>query len=94
MDDDRLSAMGWYLNLFGGWDPEPIATPTLLVRAMEPLSTGSLKLEELPDWRSFWGLPHDIVDVRGNRFTMMEDHSLPTAQAIEDWLESLPRDGA
>ncbi|MEV6129989.1 type I polyketide synthase [Streptomyces violaceusniger] len=94
MDDDRLSAMGWYLNLFGSWDPEPIATPTLLVRAMEPLSTGSLKLEELPDWRSFWELPHDIVDVRGNHFTMMEDHSLPTAQAIEDWLESLPRDGA
>ncbi|AQA15545.1 type I polyketide synthase [Streptomyces malaysiensis] len=94
MDDARLSAMGWYLNLFGGWDPEPIETPTLLVRALEPLSTGSLKLEELPDWRSFWELPHDIVDVRGNHFTMMEDHSLPTAQAIEDWLERLERDGA
>ncbi|MFE2180947.1 type I polyketide synthase [Streptomyces sp. NPDC059455] len=94
MDDARLSAMGWYLNLFGSWDPEPIETPTLLVRALEPLSTGSLKLEELPDWRSFWELPHDIVDVRGNHFTMMEDHSLPTAQAIEDWLERLERDGA
>ncbi|EXU62911.1 polyketide synthase [Streptomyces sp. PRh5] len=94
MDDARLSAMGWYLNLFGAWDPEPIETPTLLVRALEPLSTGSLKLEELPDWRSFWELPHDIVDVRGNHFTMMEDHSLPTAQAIEDWLERLERDGA
>ncbi|MCP9210778.1 type I polyketide synthase [Streptomyces sp. NEAU-Y11] len=92
MDDDRLSAMGWYLNLFGTWEPEPIRTPTLLVRALEPLSTGSLKLEELPDWRSFWELPHDIVDVRGNHFTMMEDHSTPTAQAIEDWLERLPRD--
>ncbi|MBI0298727.1 SDR family NAD(P)-dependent oxidoreductase [Streptomyces sp. PRKS01-29] len=94
MDDARLSAMGWYLNLFGSWDPEPIETPTLLVRALEPLSTGSVKLEELPDWRSFWELPHDIVDVRGNHFTMMEDHSLPTAQAIEDWLGRLPRDGA
>ncbi|QKV91024.1 SDR family NAD(P)-dependent oxidoreductase [Streptomyces sp. NA02950] len=92
MDDDRLSAMGWYLNLFGSWEPEPIRTPTLLVRALEPLSTGSLKLEELPDWRSFWELPHDIVDVRGNHFTMMEDHSTPTAQAIEDWLERLARD--
>ncbi|MEU8828722.1 type I polyketide synthase [Streptomyces sp. NPDC048636] len=92
MDDDRLSAMGWYLNLFGTWEPEPIRTPTLLVRAREPLSTGSLKLEELPDWRSFWELPHDIVDVRGNHFTMMEDHSTPTAQAIEDWLERRPRD--
>ncbi len=90
MDDDRLSAMGWYLNLFGTWEPDPIATPTLLVRATEPLSTGSLQLADLPDWRSFWELPHETVDVRGNHFTMMEDFSSPTAQAIEDWLDSLP----
>ena len=90
MDDDRLSAMGWYLNMFGTWEPEPISTPTLLVRATEPLPTGSVKLEDLGDWRSFWELPHDIVDVRGNHFTMMEDFSNPTVRAIEDWLAQLP----
>ncbi|TXS58201.1 SDR family NAD(P)-dependent oxidoreductase [Streptomyces sp. t39] len=91
MDDARLSAMGWYLNMFGTWEPEPVEVPTLLVRATEPLSTGSLRLEELPDWRSFWELPHDVVDVRGNHFSMMEEHSVETAQAIEDWIARLPR---
>ncbi|MFI9154903.1 type I polyketide synthase [Streptomyces sp. NPDC053367] len=91
MDDARLSAMGWYLSLFGTWQPKPVETPTLLVRATEPLPTGSVRLEELPDWRSYWDLPHDVVDVRGNHFTMMEDFSSPTAQAIEDWIERLPR---
>ncbi|MEU5289070.1 type I polyketide synthase, partial [Streptomyces sp. NPDC020755] len=91
MDDARLSAMGWYLNMFGTWEPEPVEVPTLLVRATEPLSTGSLRLEELPDWRSFWELPHDVVDVRGNHFSMMEEHSVETAQAIEDWIARLSR---
>ncbi|WP_344260681.1 type I polyketide synthase, partial [Streptomyces sodiiphilus] len=92
MDDDRLSAMGWYLNMFGTWEPEPLPTPTLLVRATEPLSTGSMLLDDLPDWRSFWELPHDTVDVRGNHFSMMEEYSVETAQAIEDWIERrLPR---
>ncbi|GAA2934784.1 hypothetical protein GCM10011428_60430 [Streptomyces violaceus] len=35
-DDSALAAIGAYNRIFLGWDPEPIATPTLLVRALRP----------------------------------------------------------
>jgi thioesterase domain-containing protein len=92
MDDARLSAMGWYLTLFGTWEPEPVATPTLLVRATEPLSTGSMRA--LGDgWRSFWDFPHDTVDVAGNHFSMLEEHSHPTALAVDAWIRRLDPTG-
>ncbi|GAA4016809.1 hypothetical protein GCM10022247_44980 [Allokutzneria multivorans] len=88
MDDARLSAMGWYLTLFGKWGPDEIDTRTLLVRATEPLSQGSMRaLGE--DWRSFWEYPHDVVDVPGNHFSMLEEYSSQTASAISDWIDGL-----
>ncbi|MFB9909381.1 type I polyketide synthase [Allokutzneria oryzae] len=88
MDDARLSAMGWYLTLFGKWGPDEINTRTLLVRATEPLSQGSMRaLGE--DWRSFWEYPHDVVDVPGNHFSMLEEYSSQTASAINEWIEGL-----
>ncbi|NGO69938.1 type I polyketide synthase, partial [Streptomyces boncukensis] len=92
MDDDRLSAMGWYITMFGDWAPkEEVPTPTLLVRATEPLTPTTQSLQDLPDWRSFWDLPHETVDVPGNHFSIMEDYAVQTAEAIEEWIEGLPR---
>ncbi len=92
MDDARLSAMGWYLTLFGAWEPTATSTPTLLVRATEPLSTGSMRAIG-DDWRSFWEFPHDTVDVAGNHFSMLEEHSHPTATAIDEWINGLDLTG-
>jgi thioesterase domain-containing protein/acyl carrier protein len=80
--DDELTAMSWYFRLFAEWMPAPIAAPTLLVRANEPL-TG---VDPDGDWRSRWPLPHVAVDVPGNHFTMMERHAAATAAAVDDWL--------
>ena len=85
MDDARLTAMGWYLTIFGQWEPREISAPTLLVRATEPLTAAPMAVNG-DDWRSFWDYPHEVVDVRGNHFTMLEDHSHPTALVIEDWI--------
>ncbi|WP_380283417.1 type I polyketide synthase [Kitasatospora purpeofusca] len=89
MDDDRLTAMGWYLDICKEWEPRPVEAPTLLVRAEQPLGGGAAA--STGEWRSFWDLPHDVVDVRGNHFSVMEDHVASTAAAIETWIAALPR---
>ncbi|MER5355656.1 type I polyketide synthase, partial [Kitasatospora sp. NPDC002551] len=90
MDDDRLTAMGWYLDICKEWEPRPVDAPTLLVRAEQPLSGGAAAAAS-GAWRSFWDLPHDVVDVQGNHFSVMEDHVASTAAAVEAWVSALPR---
>ncbi|GAA1135219.1 hypothetical protein GCM10009577_69040 [Streptomyces javensis] len=82
VDDTRLLAMGAYFRLFGEWRPKEVKTPTLLVRAGDRLFDWSRD----GDWRSYWQLPHTVLDVPGNHFTMMEEHAGTTARAVEDWL--------
>jgi thioesterase domain-containing protein/NAD(P)-dependent dehydrogenase (short-subunit alcohol dehydrogenase family)/acyl carrier protein len=85
MSDQRLSAMGWYLRLFRDWEPEPTSARTLLVRATEPLSQSGAKALG-GDWRSSWAHPHEVMDVRGDHFSILEEHSQETAKAINDWI--------
>ncbi|MER7708715.1 type I polyketide synthase, partial [Kitasatospora sp. NPDC097605] len=92
MDDDRLTAMGWYLDICKEWEPRPVQAPTLLVRAEQPLGGGAGAASP-EEWRSFWDLPHDVVDVQGNHFSVMEDHVASTAAAIEAWISALPPRG-
>jgi len=86
LDDNRLTAMGAYLQLFADRRPAPIAAPTLLVRASEPLAAWA----EVEDWRCTWELPHDTIDVPGDHFSMMEEHAPTTADAVHTWLTNLP----
>jgi thioesterase domain-containing protein len=82
MDGARFSAMGWYFHLFGKWEPEPIASPTLLVRATDPL----VHLAADQEWRSNWHLADAVLEVPGNHFTIMEEHAANTAAVVRDWL--------
>jgi acyl transferase domain-containing protein/NADPH:quinone reductase-like Zn-dependent oxidoreductase/thioesterase domain-containing protein/acyl carrier protein len=89
--DNELTGYGWYWNLFTDWAPTPIATPTLFLRAADPVP--GIEHERTPsrdDWRSSWRLPHTLVDAPGNHFTILTEHAGSTAQAIEDWLAALP----
>ncbi|MCM9082282.1 type I polyketide synthase [Streptomyces spororaveus] len=86
VDDNRLLAMGAYFRLFGGWKPEAVKTPTLLIRAGERFFDWTRSTDG--DWRSYWDLEHTAVDVPGNHFTMMEEHAPTTAQAVEGWLDT------
>ncbi|MDX3525597.1 beta-ketoacyl synthase N-terminal-like domain-containing protein [Streptomyces sp. ID05-39B] len=82
IDDHRLTAMGAYTRLFRDWKPEPIAAPTLLVHAATPHGPDGTRIAS-------WHLPHDAAEVTGDHFTMLEEHSVATAEAVERWSRSL-----
>ncbi|MEV0694998.1 thioesterase domain-containing protein [Streptomyces sp. NPDC050388] len=75
---DRLTAMAGYFELFAGWKPLRLVSPTLFVRARDPLPGA----EPAP----VWDLPHTEVTVPGDHFTMVEEHARTTALAVHHWL--------
>ncbi|MFH8658092.1 SDR family NAD(P)-dependent oxidoreductase [Streptomyces afghaniensis] len=86
-DDSALAAIGAYNRIFLGWDPEPVATPTLLVRALRPTPAMAASAEG-DDWRTTWPAAHDVVEVPGNHLTMMQEHAETTVSAIRAWLDA------
>ncbi|MFE7277378.1 SDR family NAD(P)-dependent oxidoreductase [Streptomyces sp. NPDC057623] len=87
VDDEQLTAMARYAELFDGWTPQPVSTPTLFVA---PASTEALS-EVLGDssrqlWRPHWPLEHTRLEVPGNHFTLLEEHAESTALAVHRWL--------
>ncbi len=87
MDDHRLIAMGGYLRVFDGWEPEGTGVPTVLVRAQERSAAHD---------RPRWPLADAVVDVPGDHFTMLGEHAATTAQAVDEWLRealAVDRDG-
>ncbi|MFC0601449.1 type I polyketide synthase [Streptomyces palmae] len=79
--DEALTAMGGYSRLFADWRPRPIATPTLHLRAAEPLPGFPAE-----DWHATWETPHTPVDVPGNHFTVLGEHGGSALRAVRDWL--------
>jgi polyketide synthase 7 len=90
MDGSRLSAMGWYTVLFEEWEPETIDTPTLLLRASEPLA-GMTDDPAGEGWRSSWPYARRLTvdDVPGDHFTMGEAHLDSLVQAVRSWIRTL-----
>ncbi|WUC39740.1 SDR family NAD(P)-dependent oxidoreductase [Streptomyces sp. NBC_00557] len=87
MDADRLSAMSWYINMIGEWDPGALSVPVLLVRPSEPPVT--VAEGEPGEWQSSWDGADRVVDVPGNHFTMMESHAATTAGALTTWIDTV-----
>ncbi|NUV33623.1 acyltransferase domain-containing protein [Streptomyces sp. KAI-27] len=86
VDDLGLTASSHYYDHFAHWQPSALTTPTLLVRASEPLGAW----EDDADWRTSWKFDHSVADVPGNHFTMMGEHATATADAVERWTAALP----
>ncbi|MFJ8716280.1 SDR family NAD(P)-dependent oxidoreductase [Streptomyces violaceus] len=86
-DDSALAAIGAYNRIFLGWDPEPIATPTLLVRALRPTPAMAASADT-DHWRTSWPAAHDVADVPGDHLTMMQEHAETTASAIRTWIDA------
>lgn len=84
MTDDRLTAMGVYSWLLADWRPTSIKSPTLLIRATEPLGGGPAQ----SGLSASWELPHTVAEVQGNHFTVMEEHVTGVVDAVEEWLAS------
>ncbi|MET9831692.1 acyltransferase domain-containing protein, partial [Streptomyces sp. NPDC006385] len=95
MNDVRLTAMGGYHRLLADWRPEPVKTPTLLVRATEPMPSASGAPGDDPVMlRVDWKLGHTARDVPGNHFSIVEDHAGDTARVVEEWLTDITANGA
>ncbi|MEW9529245.1 alpha/beta fold hydrolase, partial [Microbispora sp. NPDC049125] len=87
LHDDRLTTMGVYNRLFIGWQPKPVETPILLLRATEPLRGTTVDPDGRTDWRAYWPVGHEAVDIPGDHFSTLEEHSGSTAQAVRSWIE-------
>ncbi|MFC5666794.1 beta-ketoacyl synthase N-terminal-like domain-containing protein, partial [Kitasatospora misakiensis] len=84
LDDVCLTAMGGYARLFEAWQPRPLATPTLHLRAARPLPGFPAA-----DWQASWPAPHTGAEVPGDHFTMTGEHSPSTVHAVLDRLGRL-----
>ncbi|WP_436764410.1 SDR family NAD(P)-dependent oxidoreductase, partial [Streptosporangium sp. V21-05] len=87
--DASLTTMGAYGRILAGWQPKPIGARTLVVRAREPLRGTVIDPTGRFDWRAFWPLPHETVDVPGDHFTVLEDYSDTTVAAVREWIDAL-----
>ena len=84
IDDARLTAMAAYLRMVFDLELEPVAVPTLLLRATEPIG-------EAPDgdgWQADWAAPHEVRDAPGNHLSMMDAHVEEVAAAVSEWLRT------
>ncbi len=79
VDDARLLASGAYNRIFAEWLPAEIAAPTVLIRAGDP-AWPEPSVDD--DWRASWSLPHTLLEVSGNHFTMITDDAETTAAAL------------
>ncbi|WAP59716.1 type I polyketide synthase [Streptomyces sp. S465] len=84
-DDAALLAMGAYLRMFAGWTPHAVTTPTLFLRAGRPTP----EMAGQDGWQASWPLPHDLIEVAGDHFTVLTDEVADTAEALLGWLEKL-----
>ncbi|HXC46616.1 MAG TPA: alpha/beta fold hydrolase, partial [Solirubrobacteraceae bacterium] len=81
IDDHNLMVMGTYLRLFGEAQPASIETPSLLIRASEPLGEGlGAGLQRLAQQ------PDETVEVAGHHFGLIEEEAETTARATEAWI--------
>ncbi|MFD7735777.1 type I polyketide synthase, partial [Kitasatospora phosalacinea] len=72
VDDERLVAMGRYLDLAVA--PAPVNAPVLLV------GTGERS------WPRLSTTAQEVLTVAGDHFTVLEEHSAATALAVSTWL--------
>ncbi|MCK9931548.1 type I polyketide synthase [Frankia sp. Mgl5] len=87
--DASLTTMGAYVKIFHGWQPKPVATPTILIRAADPLKRTIIDPDDPTGWQAYWPTPHEAVDVPGEHFSVLEEHSPTTLEAIRRFLDSL-----
>ncbi|MBB5120251.1 acyl transferase domain-containing protein/acyl-CoA synthetase (AMP-forming)/AMP-acid ligase II [Streptomyces eurocidicus] len=82
VDDMAVAALGAYIRIARGWQPEPTDVPTLLIRPTEPPPRSPAGGG--PETR--WPVPHTTVHVPGDHWSMTGEHAHTTAAAIGAWL--------
>jgi thioesterase domain-containing protein len=80
--DDDLLAMAAYTRMFRDWEPVPVRTPQLLVKASKPLSPDLDDARRLPGEET----PDGVVEVVADHFSIIEEDVAATAQAASAWI--------
>ncbi|WP_184408482.1 type I polyketide synthase [Xanthomonas sp. 3075] len=76
-DDDGLSAMAYYLDLFGRWSPLPLEAPVLLLQAEQASAAGASDT-----WPRLWPRLTQVVKTPGRHFALLSDEVPHTAQRL------------
>ncbi|HEX8053261.1 MAG TPA: SDR family NAD(P)-dependent oxidoreductase, partial [Thermoleophilaceae bacterium] len=85
VDDANWLAMGTYIRLQHDWEPDPIDTPSLLIRAGVPLGVADA---DQPSWPA-WEVSDDVTEIQGDHFALIETAVAATAEATGGWLGAL-----
>lgn len=85
--------MGASNRIFLGRRPEPVTVPTLLAGRQRPTCAMAAAVDGC-DWRTSWPSAYDVLDVPGDRLTMMQEHADTTASAVRTWIERASADPA
>jgi NADPH:quinone reductase-like Zn-dependent oxidoreductase/acyl carrier protein len=88
VDDRSWLAMGTYLRLVQEWQPGHAGTPSLLIRAGEPL--GGAGEHRWPAW----DVADDVRVLAADHFELIERYAEATADATDDWLRARAHHGA
>ncbi len=88
IDDTRLTAMGAYRTIFDQWAPADSTSPTVLIRGTG--SSHPTRSDSVGEWGASWKFSGLAFDVPGDHFSMMTEHAVSTASAIEEALAELP----
>ncbi|MFJ6486753.1 alpha/beta fold hydrolase, partial [Streptomyces sp. NPDC091682] len=85
-DATRLGAMGRYVELIGDVRPHEMRTPVLFVGPTENFVADDSSGGD--GWRAVWSTAHTRAEVPGTHFTIVENHAVETARAVEEWLRN------
>ncbi|MER6119794.1 SDR family NAD(P)-dependent oxidoreductase [Streptomyces sp. NPDC001743] len=84
LDDHGLVSMGGYVRIYPEREAEPIAAPTLNLRATVTLSSFGA-FEPVPDWQHRG--PAEYIEA--DHFSIIEDQAAETAASLRHWLDSI-----
>ncbi|MGA5732029.1 type I polyketide synthase [Streptomyces seoulensis] len=84
VDDHGLLAMGGYARIYPDREAEPIAAPTLNLRATLTLSTFG-DSDPVPDWQHRGPIEY----IEADHFSIIEERAPETAAHLRRWLDSL-----
>jgi thioesterase domain-containing protein len=87
-DSAQLSTMGRYGRLMPEVKNDPVSAPVLFVQCREWFAAAEGAPAEQPENLALpWDVTQTLRPIRANHFSMLEDRSGETAQAIEEWLK-------
>lgn len=82
--DQQMIASAWYQQLLACQTLPPVSAPAMLIRCRDPLPALQTSVGQI--WQTQWPNAAITVDVPGDHFSIIHQHSDITAAQIRQWL--------